>query len=124
MDYFIEAAFRYEIHTGKKSLDSYCRRARTVSDNGIKSVSDQLARDEVDHPKTFVLRYPGDEFDLLALVNSQSARDHPTVLVAAARDGHCANAMPWKSLFQRNTIVSNVYFNETSRSVRQTQQLM
>lgn len=87
MDNFIEAEFRYAILTGKKSHDFYCQMVRSVSDNGIISLLDQLVRDEVDHLKTFALRYPCDEFDLPALVNRQSVRDHPADLVAAIRDG-------------------------------------
>ena len=84
MNDFIEAAYRYAIITEKKSYDFYCRMARTVSDNRIKNLFDQLAQEEAEHVKSFVMRYPGDEFDLLALVNSHPQPDGPAYWASVA----------------------------------------
>lgn len=89
MNFLIEEAFRKAIITEKKSHDFYRQMARTISDQRISNLFELLAREEAEHMKTFVMRYPGDEFELLALVESLPKLDDPVFqeFLATANEG-------------------------------------
>lgn len=72
MKHLIEEAFLNAILTEKKSYDFYRTMAETMHDNSLRTLFHQMADDEADHMRSFVMRYPGDEFDLLAMVNSKA----------------------------------------------------
>ncbi|GAM08971.1 rubrerythrin [Geobacter sp. OR-1] len=89
MNHLIEEAFRYAILTEKRSYDFYSRMSHIASDDKLKILFDQLAQEEAEHLKSFVVRYPGDELELLDLVNSNPKQEEQAyqVLLDAAQEG-------------------------------------